>query len=92
MMMQDQIEESEREMKEIIARDNLMQDDMAGNSSIDHPNFDTNVPVGISAIFSQDQDAATTTNNFMNQTEYSQFIKNNDITEAGNTTKQDFNG
>ena len=52
--MQDQIEESEREMKEIIARDNLMQDDMAGNSSIDHPNFDTNVPVGISAIFSQD--------------------------------------
>ena len=89
MLMQDQIEESEREMKEIIARDNLMQDDMAGNSSIDHPNFDTNVPVGISAIFSQDQNE---TQNFMNQTEYSQFIKNNDITEAGNTTKQDFNG
>ena len=86
--MQDQIEESEREMKEIIARDNLMQDDLAGNSSIDHPNFDTNVPVGISAIFSQNQEAT----NFMNQTEYSQFIKNNDITEAGNSTKQDFNG
>ena len=50
-------------MKELIARENLMQDDMAGASSIDHPNFDTNVPVGISAIFSQDQDPAT---NIMN--------------------------
>ena len=68
-------------MKELIARENLMQDDMGGNSSIDHPNFDTNVPVGISAIFSQDQDPAT---NFMSQTEYSQFIKNNEIAEQGN--------
>lgn len=68
-------------MKELIARENLMQDDMGGTSSIDHPNFDTNVPVGISAIFSQDQDPTT---NFMSQTEYSQFIKNNDVAEQGN--------
>jgi len=80
-MLEDQmIEESEREMKELIARENLMQDDMAGNSSIDHPNFDTNVRVGISAIFSQEQDHPT---NFMNSTEYSQFIQNNDNTDAG---------
>lgn len=78
-------------MKELMARETLMQDDVAGNSSIDHPNFDTNVRVGISAIFSQEPDHA----NFMNSTEYSQFIHHNDAAEgSGNNValKQDFNG
>ena len=61
---------------------------MGANSSIvDREHFDTNVQVGISAIFSH----AEKQPDFLNSTEYSQFIQNNDMVDAG-TNKQDFNG
>ena len=74
--MLDQICESEREMKELMARDMLMADDM--NGPIDNPNFDTNVRFsGVPGARGGDEGLGQGPT--MNHTEYSQFIKNQDI-------------
>lgn len=69
-------------MKELIARENLIQDDM-GQSTVTDKHFDTNVRVGIQSIFGNDDG-----NNFLNSTGYSQFIKNNDVDNKGKGGKQ----
>lgn len=69
--MLDQICESEREMKELMARDMLMADDM--NGPIDNPHFDTNVRFSGMLGVNRGEDGAV---HHMNHTEYSQFIKN----------------
>ena len=74
--MQEQIEESEREMKELMARDLLMQDDLigAGSSIENNVNFDTTVRFGIGAIFGQNEQGS-----LMNQSDYSQLMKTTEI-------------
>ena len=65
-------------MKELIARENLIQDDMGQSTVNENSQLDTNVRVGIQSIFGPDDG-----NNFLNSTGYSQFIKNNDADNNG---------
>ena len=74
--MLDQICESEREMKELMARELLMQDDVNGPVETSH--FDTNVRFnGAPGVLIGTTNTDETSNHYiMNHTEYSQFIKN----------------
>ena len=74
----DQIIESEREMQEIIARDNLLDTEIQ-NTPIETANFNTNVRIGEGEML-----------NFK-QSEYSQFMQNRDMANAGNNTQSDLN-
>ena len=67
-------------MKELMARELLMQDDLLGvASSIDqNPNFDSTVKFGIGAIFGADEHQ-----NVMNQSEYSKLIRRHESGGAG---------
>lgn len=87
--MQDQIDESEREMKELMARDLLMQDDLigAGSSIENNINFDTTVRFGIGAIFGPNEQQS-----LMNQSDYSQLMKTTEKhkNDKALRNKQDF--
>jgi len=70
-------------MKELMARELLMQDDLRGPIETSH--FDKNVRFNSLPGAGHTDEASL---QVMNHTEYSQFIKHQDVP----STKQDFNG